>query len=123
MLGISRWTEKGGSYRTVQRFFQTVIPWPLLFWWFFRQHLRDPDERYILAGDECVVTKSGKQTHGLDRFFSSLYGKPIPGVSFFSLSLVGTQERRSYPMMVEQVMRTEEEKAGGVGGIREWERQ
>ena len=24
MLGISRWTDKGGSYRTVQRFFQTV---------------------------------------------------------------------------------------------------
>jgi len=30
MLGISRWTEKGGSYRTVQRFFQTAIPWPLV---------------------------------------------------------------------------------------------
>ncbi|MCA9999845.1 MAG: transposase, partial [Anaerolineales bacterium] len=27
MLGISRWTEKGGSYRTVQRFFHTAIPW------------------------------------------------------------------------------------------------
>jgi DDE superfamily endonuclease len=26
MLGISRWAEKGGSYRTVQRFFYTVIP-------------------------------------------------------------------------------------------------
>jgi hypothetical protein len=25
MLGISRWTEKGGSYRTVQRYFQTTI--------------------------------------------------------------------------------------------------
>jgi DDE superfamily endonuclease len=27
MLGISRWTAKGGSYRTVQRFFSTLIPW------------------------------------------------------------------------------------------------
>ena len=111
MLGISRWTGKGGSYRTVQRFFQTVIPWPLVFWWFFREHLHDSDEVYLLVGDECVVSKSGKQTHGLDRFFSSLYGKPIPGLSFFGLSLVGTQERRSYPMMVEQVIRTEAEKA------------
>ena len=25
MLGISRWTDRGGSYRTVQRFFNTVI--------------------------------------------------------------------------------------------------
>ena len=27
MLGISRWTEKGGSYRTVQRFFDSKIDW------------------------------------------------------------------------------------------------
>lgn len=27
MLGISRWTLSGGSYRTVIRFFRTVIPW------------------------------------------------------------------------------------------------
>ncbi len=111
MLGISRWTAKGGSYRTVQRFFQTVIPWSLVFWWFFREHLLNPDEVYILVGDECVVSKSGKQTHGLDRFFSSLYGKPIPSIAVFGLSLVGTQERRSYPMMVEQVIRSEAEKA------------
>ena len=25
MLGISRWAGKGGSYRTVQRFFYTII--------------------------------------------------------------------------------------------------
>jgi hypothetical protein len=28
MLGISRWAGKGGSYRTVQRFFNAAIPWP-----------------------------------------------------------------------------------------------
>ncbi len=27
MLNISRWTSKGGSYRTIQRFFNTVLPW------------------------------------------------------------------------------------------------
>jgi hypothetical protein len=32
MLGLSRWTGKGGSYRTVQRFFSTVLPWATLFW-------------------------------------------------------------------------------------------
>ena len=111
MLGISRWAGKGGSYRTVQRLFHAVIPWEQVFWRFFREHRLDQNEIYLLAGDECVVSKSGKQTHGLDRFFSSLSGKPIPSVSFFSLSLVGTQERRSYPIMVEQVIRTEAEKA------------
>jgi hypothetical protein len=38
MLGISRWAGKGGSYRTVQRLFSTVLPWAMLFWVFFRQH-------------------------------------------------------------------------------------
>lgn len=110
MLGISRWTEKGGSYRTVQRFFHTVIPWATVFWLFFHHHLYRSEDVYILAGDECVVTKSGKHTHGLDRFFSSLYGKVVPSLEFFALSLVGLSERRSYPVMVEQVVRTDEAK-------------
>ena len=50
MLGISRWTEKGGSYRTVQRFFNTVLPWARLFWLFFKQHLFEADATYILVG-------------------------------------------------------------------------
>jgi hypothetical protein len=111
MLGISRWTEKGGSYRTVQRFFHTVIPWSTLFWLFFQRYLLQANETYLLAGDECVVTKAGKKTHGLDRFFSSVYGKCVPSLAFFALSLVSVSERRSYPMMFEQVVRTAEEKA------------
>jgi putative transposase len=111
MLGISRWTEKGGSYRTVQRFFQTTIPWAQVMWSFFCSHLQQAEDVYVLAGDECVVTKSGKLTHGLDRFFSSLFGKAVPSVTLFALSLVNTRERRAYPVMVEQVVRTEAEKA------------
>jgi putative transposase len=110
MLGISRWAGNGGSYRTVQRFFSTVIPWATLFWVFFRQHLYRTEDVYLLAGDEVVVTKAGKHTYGLDRFFSSLYGKPVPGLSFFTLSLVSTQERRSFPLRVEQSVRSEAEK-------------
>jgi IS4 transposase len=110
MLGISRWAGSGGSYRTVQRFFYTVIPWAMLFWWFFREHVHRPDDAYLLAGDEVVVTKAGKHTYGLDRFFSSLYGKPVPGVSFFTLSLVSVQERHSFPVQVEQVVRSEADK-------------
>ena len=47
MLGISRWAGKGGSYRTVQRFFSTVIPWATLFWVFFRQHVYRPGDVYL----------------------------------------------------------------------------
>ena len=113
MLGIARWAEKGGSYRTVQRFYATVIPWANLFWVFFREQLWQPGDTYVLAGDEVVVTKAGKHTPGLDRFFSSLYGKAIPGVSFFALALVSVQERRAYPLSVEQIVRDEAEKMAG----------
>ena len=111
MLGLSRWAGPGGSYRTVQRFFSTVIPWATLFWVFFRQHVYRPEDVYLLVGDEVVATKAGKHTHGLDRFFSSLYGKPVPGLAFFALSLVSTQQRRSFPIRVEQVVRSDAEKA------------
>ena len=63
MLGISRWAGIGGSYRTMLRFFHTVIPWATLFWLFFRKHLCGVNEIYLLAGDEVVVSKSGKQTY------------------------------------------------------------
>jgi putative transposase len=111
MLGISRWTGDGCSYRTVQRFFASVLPWASLFWLFFRTHLFQSDEVYLLGGDETVVTKAGKQTHGLDRFFASLYGKRVPGLAFFTLSLISTQQRRSFPIHIEQVLRSAEEKA------------
>jgi len=111
MRGIARWTGDGGSYRTVQRLFQTILPWATLFWLFFRTQLLHPDESYLLAGDETVVTKAGKHTPGLDRFFAGLYGKPVPGLAFFTLSLISTKQRRSFPIAVEQVLRTPEEKA------------
>ncbi|MBD2566084.1 MULTISPECIES: transposase [Nostoc] len=110
MLGISRWTSTGGSYRTMLRFFHTVIPWATLFWLFFRKHLFRANEVYLLAGDEVVIGKSGKQTYGLDRFFSSLVSKPISGLSFFTLSLVSVGQRHSFPIQIEQVIKSDIEK-------------
>ena len=111
MLGISRWAGRGGSYRSVQRFFNASIPWPQVFVKFFGQHLYRPEGEYFLVGDESVVTKSGKQTHGLDYFFSGLLSKTVKGIAIFALSLVSVEERRSYPLQVEQVVRSEAEKA------------
>ena len=111
MLGLSRWAEKGGSYRTIQRFYNTAIPWGMTLWLFFKAHLYQSGTDYLLVGDESVVTKAGKTTHGLDRFFSSLFGKPVPGLAFLAFSLVSIQERKSYPLLVEQVVRSDEEKA------------
>jgi len=111
MLGLSRWAGKGGSYRTVQRFFNAAIPWPQVFGQFFQHHLHRPESEYFLVGDECVATKSGKQTYGLDHFFSGLLSKVVKGIALFSLSLVDVNERCSYPLRVEQVVRPEAEKA------------
>ena len=105
MLNISRWTSKGGSYCTGQRFFNTVMPWTTMCWMFFRTHLMDRESDYILAGDEVVVPKAGKSTYGLSRFFSALFGKAVPGVAFLAISLVSVKQRRSYPMVMEQIVR------------------
>jgi putative transposase len=111
MLGLSRWTEKGGSYRTIQRFYGNVIPWMEIQWLFFQSQFLKSGQEYILAGDETVVSKAGKQTHGLDRFFSGIYQRVIPSIAFFSLSLINTEEGRSYPIQMSQIIKTEEEKA------------
>src|SRR5688572_33489630 len=103
MRGLSRWAGQGGSYRTVQRFFNTVLDWGQLQWLLIRTHLVDQDDVIVASGDHVVVTKAGKQTHGLDRFFSSLYGKAVPGLCFVSLSLISVKHRTSYPVVTEQV--------------------
>ena len=108
MLGIARWTEKGGSYRTIQRFFNSSIVWAKVNWFFIQHHLLDPEDVVLIGGDESVATKSGQKTYGLGRFFSSLYGKPVPGLSFFSLSLISVKERTSYLVITEQVVKEEE---------------
>jgi putative transposase len=111
MTGIARWTGDGPRYRTIQRFFATGLPWPQLFWLVFRQHHFQPDDSYILAGDEVVVTKAGKHTFGLDRFFSGVLQKTVPSVAFFSLALINTTTRRAVPVRLDQVVRTEAEQA------------
>lgn len=111
MLGLSRWTEKGASYRTIQRFFNSKVLWCELHWCLLRSHVVSEDDIYLLAGDEVVVSKAGKRSFGLDRFFSSLYGRPVKGLCFFSLSLVSVKRRSAYPLLAQQVVRTAEEKA------------
>lgn len=111
MLNISRWAGEGGSYRTVQRFYHTAISWAEVSWIFLCYHILWARGEYILAGDEVVVSKAGKTTYGLDRFFASLFQRVIPGLAFFAFSLVSVEERKAYPLGMEQVIRTEAEKA------------
>ena len=105
MLGLSRGTGTGGSYRTIQRFFHTPLPWAAILWVFVRTQMLTPGDDVLVVGDECVVTKAGTETFGVDRFFSSIFGKPVPGVSLFALALVSRSQRQAFPVQVEQVLR------------------
>ena len=111
MLGLSRWTEKGGSYRTIQRFYHSVLSWRVIQWLFFRERFLKSEDEYIIAGDEVVVSKAGKETYGLDRFFSGIQQQVIAGLSFFTFSLVNVREEQSYPMQATQMVKSAEEKA------------
>jgi len=102
MLGLSRWTESGGSYRSLQRWFQSPLEWGLLLWTVIQTHVLDPNGVYLLAGDDVVVSKAGKKTHGVGQFYSSIAGRPIAGLSFQALSLIDVGQRRSYPVAIAQ---------------------
>ena len=52
-----------------------------------------------------ITTKSSQKTYGVDWFFSSLANRPVKGLAFFALSLVGLEQRQSYPLRIEQVIR------------------
>lgn len=102
MLSIARWTERGGSYRTVQRWYHTPLDWTRMLWTVVQVYLLTPNGEYLLAGDEVVISKAGDKTHGRGRFYSSLARRPINSVSFMAISLIDVQARQSYPLQVEQ---------------------
>jgi len=103
MLSMSRWTRRGGSYRTIQRFFLTHIDWSALNWALIKPRLNLHQGVILLAGDATTVTKSGKKTFGLGRFFSSIYARAVPSIAFQTLSLIEVETRRSWPLLMEQI--------------------
>jgi len=109
MLEISRWTEAGGSYRTIQRLYHTPLLWLQIQWVFFTSQLQKLDREYIVAGDEVVFGKAGKETYGIGRFFSSLQNRVIPGLSFFTFSVIDVKERQSHPIQAVQMVKEKDE--------------
>jgi putative transposase len=105
MLELSRWTETGGSYRTIQRWYHTPLIWLQIQWIFFTSQLQKPDREYIVAGDEVVFGKAGKETYGIGRFFSSLQNRVIPSLSFFMFSVIDVKERQSFPIQAVQMIK------------------
>ena len=105
MLGLSRWSEKGGSYRTINRFFHSNIDWVSLNWMIIKSYLLKKNSVYILAGDEVVVSKSGKRTHGIDRFYSSIQNQVIKSIAFLQLVLINVDTKKAYPLFTKQIVK------------------
>jgi len=69
MRDLLRWSEKGRSYRTIQRFYNSEVPWNAIQWSFFQKRILKQEGEYIMAVDEIVVSKAGKGAYGLERLF------------------------------------------------------
>lgn len=107
MLNLSRWTGKGGSYPTIRRFYRAKIGWLKVNWAFNREALQKVGGIFLLSGDETVATKAGKATYGVDRFFSSIYKRPVSGLAFFGVSLVSVEAQQSTLLLMEQMKKEE----------------
>ena len=81
--------NEGGSYRTVQRFFNTVIPWPTI--------CDLSVDSWLHPRKKGLTLPTGLSPHCV--------GKRSPA-SFLALSLVSIQKRSSYPMVMEQIVRS-----------------
>jgi len=108
MLGLSRWSGKGGSYRTINRFFHSKIDWLALNWIVIKSHLLK-NSVYLLAGDEVVVSKSGKKTYGADLYFSSTQNQVIKGIAFLELVLIDVATKKAYPLSTQQIVKENKE--------------
>jgi hypothetical protein len=106
MLGLSRWTGKGGSYRTLHRWYASRINWTSVLVEIVKRYLVKAEGEYLFAVDDVVVEKVGKKTHGVGRFYSSLAACVIPSVAFRGITLVDVKQRRAYPVALEQQFST-----------------
>lgn len=107
MLNLARWAGPGGSERTIRRFYNASIVWLKVNWALNSASLQEAGGLFLLAGDETVVTKAGKKTHGVSRFFSSIYRRSVPGLAFFGVSLISVAAQDSTMMLLEQLTKAE----------------
>jgi len=84
--------------------YQSPINWSQVHWALIQTHLLGSSGPYLLAGDEVVVSKAGKETHGVGRVYSGLAQRVIPGISFLAVSLIDVERWQSYPRQIEQLL-------------------
>ena len=72
----------------------------------FKTFLYQADKIYLLAADETVENKAGKQTYGIGMFYSSIVQKAIRSISFLAISIIDVEAEKSYFLACHQVMPT-----------------
>jgi putative transposase len=102
-LSVARYSSL--SYRTVQRFYALRdVNWLLVNLLLFKYFIYKKGKIYLLAADETVKGKAGKQTHGLGRFYSSMAKQVIPSVSFLAISLIDIEKGKSFILGCKQLI-------------------
>ena len=110
MLNISRYTKNEACYKTIERFYNRVIPWVEMNLILINKFISFLGLVVLLASDETVASKAGKKTFGIDYFFSSILQKPIKSLCFSGLSIIIPDKKKSYPLLMSQLIFTPEEK-------------
>jgi len=106
MLNLSRWSEL--NYKKVERFFDKVFCWMSINIMFLNVFL--DGRELILSSDETISTKSGKKTHGLGLFWSTILKKSVKSLSISSLSIIDVLNNKSYQLYSKQLVFTEDER-------------
>jgi hypothetical protein len=95
---ISRWASF--CEHTVSRNFAKAFDFYLFQQGFIDSFLED---KQLIAVIDCsFVTKSGKATFGLDKFFSSTVKKAVKGLELSLIALVDTQSTEAFSLHVRQ---------------------
>jgi hypothetical protein len=83
------------SYRTAQRFYALKdINWLMVNLLPFKTFLYQEGKVYLLAADETVEDKAGKQTYGIGMFYFSMAQKAIRSISFLAMSIIDIEAEK-----------------------------
>ena len=95
------------SEKTLARHFERHFDWA-----HFNHRLLEPivGRDCVLAIDTSFITKSGKKTFGLDRFFDSKTSRHRTGLELSLVSLIDTDEAIAYPLLTKQTPAFETQK-------------
>ena len=58
-----------------------------------------------MVADESTITKAGKKTFGVGKFYSGLFSRAVNGIQIITFSIVDVKRRRSFPIFTRQLQK------------------